>query len=276
MTTQTQIRNGKVYRIPADDIEYIGYFYGTNGREDLKSAHTRLSTLRGRRPDFLVNCELFDFNTRAAASDVVAAGKIYRLTEGFGMAFPENKRAMFSYKNSVNAPDYVGFYPTLIRGGVSVLESTPAGLGGSRGRTAMAVNAQGDVFFALVPDNRGGADLYDVAQALLDAGATDGGNFDGGGSSQWYSPGGVTYTGRPVRGFVAVWLKDEQEDAPIGEKTVSVRTALNIRRDPPNAAGINVSPVVGTYKNGTRVQVFEASYGWWRTARGWCYGAYLK
>lgn len=272
--TVSNLAGGKIYRIPAGDIEYVGYFYGANaGREDLKDARVRIGSLRGRVPDFLINCELFDFNTRRPASDVVASGKIHRLTESFGLAFPGNRYAVFSYKNNVSAPDYIGFYPHLIRGGKVDFASSPAGLSGSRGRTAVGVDPSGNLYLALVPDKSGGATLPEVAKGLLAAGATDGGNLDGGGSSQWYSPGGCTYTGRSLRGFVAVWLKPEP---PVGQKRVQVRTALNIRKSAPNALGINLSPVVGTYRNGETVPVYEAKAGWWRTGRGWCYGFYLK
>lgn len=436
---RTGYNGGAVYEIPAEDIEYIGYFYGKNGREDLKDAYVRIGTMRGRKPDFLINCELFDFSTRAPASDVVENGKIHRLTESFGMSFVSNEKAAFSYKNLIGAPDYVGFYPVLLRDRKRAFTTTPAGLAGKRGRTAIAVNKKNDVFLALIPDNNGGATLEDVTQAFIKEGATDGGNLDGGGSSQWYSPGGCIYTGRPLRGFIAIWVKSEkntlktskynvsirqnmipikrpnrpgkknsmqyitihetgnytkkadanahanylrttsekvswhytvddkeavqhlpdyetafhagttagntssigieicvnadcdfdkaaknaaalvrklraEHDIPIGnvvqhnywsgkncpkslrksgwtdfvnmclaneggeaeQKTVSVRTVLNIRRDPPNAFGVNLSRVVGTYKNGEKVAVYEKKNGWYRTHRGWCHSTYLK
>ena len=111
------LRGGKLFAIPLEDVEYIGYFYATNAREEIKSAHVRLKKLRGRAPDFLMNAELFDFDTRAAASDVVNDGNVHRLTESYGIAFPDNKTAVFSYKNNVNAKDYIGAYPVLLRNG---------------------------------------------------------------------------------------------------------------------------------------------------------------
>ena len=113
MTSKT-LHGGRIYEIPLSDIEYIGYFYADDGNEEIKSAKRRITSSRGREPDFLLNAELFDFITRRAASDVVAGGEIVRLTESYGMAFPENKTAVFSYKNNVNAPDYVGAYTILI------------------------------------------------------------------------------------------------------------------------------------------------------------------
>lgn len=207
--TRTPLHNGAIYRINANEIDYIGYFYGAhNGCEDLHSAHSRLTSERKAAPAFLTNCELFNIKTRAAASDVVSGGKIHRLTEGFGIAFPENKAALFTYKNGVNAADYAGFYPVLIRNRKKAFTATPNGLRGKRGRTAFATDTDGNIYLALVPDS-GGATLSQVAAALIQAGASDGGNFDGGGSSQWYSPGGCIYTGRPLRGFIGIWIKNK-------------------------------------------------------------------
>jgi len=207
MITHTRLNNGKIYRIPAGDIAHIGYFYGANGgREDIKSAYNRLTSQRGSPPSFLVNCELFNMTTREAASDIVSNGTVHRLTDGFGIAFSQNIRAEFSYNNSASALDYVGFYPTLLRNGKRAFTRVPQGLSGRRGRTALAVNRAGDLFLALVP-NSGGATLSQITTGLISAGATDGGNLDGGASSQWYSPGGVTYTGRALRGFIGIWLK---------------------------------------------------------------------
>ena len=100
--TSKVFKGGKIYAVPMNDIEYIGYFYATNGNEQIKSANTRITKQRGRTPDFLMNAELFEFDTRKPASDVVSGGEIHRLTEGYGLAFPENKKAVFSYKKYLN------------------------------------------------------------------------------------------------------------------------------------------------------------------------------
>lgn len=272
--TETKCKGGTIYRIGLSEIHYIGYFYGANGgRESLKDAYLRIGQARGGTPDFLFNCELFDFSSRRPASDVVENGRTHRLTEGFGLAFVDHKRPVFSYKNNVSAPDYVGFYPTLIRGGKLDVQTAPAGLAGARGRTALGTDTAGNLYLALIPDRGGGATLAETARALMAAGAKNGGNLDGGASTQWYTPTGCHSTGRALRGFIALWLA-----APpcLGTKTVQVKTALNIRRDPPNSLGVNLSRVVGVYHSGDTVRVYEARAGWWRTERGWCYGAYLK
>ena len=254
---------GKIYTVPMNDIEHIGYFGAKNGNEKVKSAYARITKLRGRAPDFLMNAELFDFDTRKAASEVVSGGVIHRLTEGYGIAFPDNKSAVFSYKNNVGAPDYIGAYPVLVRNGKEE-GSVPSGIGGRRGRTALGVG-NGNLLVALFPDN-GGATLPELRRAFINAGAENAINLDGGGSTQFYAPLGNYFSGRRVRGFIGVWLKTKADF-----RTVKVRTSLNIRA----GAGV-LSKRVGKLYNGDVVMVLEEKNGWARIASGWVSSLYLR
>ncbi len=260
--TEKKFKSGRIYTVPLSDIEYIGYFYGKNGKETVKNAYARIKKLRGSAPDFLMNAELFDFKSRAAASDVVAGGVIHRLTEGYGIAFPENKTAVFSYKNNVKGTDYVGAYPVLVRERKGA-GTTPAGIGGSRGRTALGVG-NGNLYVALVPDGGNDATLTELRSALVLAGAEDAINLDGGGSTQFYAPRGNYFSGRPVRGFVGVWLRGGNK------RTVSVRTSLNIRKGPGILYGRT-----GSLYNGDTVTVLEEKNGWSRISAGWVCSRYL-
>ncbi len=216
----------RIYKVNASDIEYIGYFYGKNGNESIKSAYTRIAGERGCAPDYFFNAELFDFSTRKAASDVVCGGNAHRLTESFGIAFPNNKKAVFAYKNNVGAKDYVGAYPVLIKKGVADT-SEPSGLTGSRGRTAIGVDAAGNVYVALIPDGDNDMTLSSLRSEFIAAGATDAINLDGGGSTQFYAPGASHYTGRNVRGFIGIWLKKD-EVTPKEEKYITVDELKNM------------------------------------------------
>ncbi|MBQ8004198.1 MAG: phosphodiester glycosidase family protein [Oscillospiraceae bacterium] len=261
MTSKT-FKGGRIYSVPMDEIEYIGYFYGTGGNEEIKRAKARLSGQRGRAPDFLMNAELFNFSSRAAASDVVDGGKIHRLTDGYGIAFPGNSRAVFSYKNNVNASDYIGAYPTLVRNGKEE-KSIPAGLSGRRGRTALGVS-ENTLFIALIPDGNRGATLPELRRSFISAGAENAINLDGGGSTQFYAPMGNHFSGRYVRGFIGIWLKGGDV------RYVNVRTSLNVR----SGAGI-MNKRVGRLYNGDRVDVLEEKNGWARIANGWVSAKYL-
>lgn len=267
--------SGKIYSFPMTDIEYIGYFYGKSGNEYVKSAYTRLKQFRGTSPDFVFNAELFDFKTRKAVSDVVSGGTVHKLGENYGIAFPNNKTAVFSYKNNVKAKDYVGAYPVLIKGG-KIESSIPSGLGGSRGRTAIGVGG-GNFYAALIPDGSNGVTLTTLRNYMKSAGATDAINLDGGGSTQFYAPNGNFFTSRPVRGFIAIWLKKpntptstptEVQKADV--RTVKVRTSLNVRL----GAG-TLSKRVGKLYNGNKVTVLEEKNGWARIENGWVSSKYL-
>ncbi len=260
--TSELFRGGRIYNISLSDIEYIGYFYGERGSEEVKSAKTRITKLRGRAPDFLMNAELFDFKTREAASDVVANGEVVRLGEGYGIAFPENKTAVFSYKNNVNAADYVGAYPTLVRNGAEESQN-PAGVTGRRGRTALGLNGK-SLFVALIPD-KNGATLSELRKKFISAGAKDAINLDGGGSTQFYAPTGNHFSGRRVRGFIGIWVRGGNR------RRVSVRTSLNVRSGP----GLWYSRV-GRFYNGDVVTVTEEQGLWSKTPAGWVYSSYLE
>ena len=254
---------GLIYRIPQKDIEYIGYFPASAKKETVKSAYQRIGKERGRATDIICNAELFDFTTRKPASDVVHNGEVHRLTEGYGIAFPKNNSAVFSYKNNVGAKDYVGAYPVLVQtGAVKIGSTAPVGLGGARGRTAIGTNAE-ELYIALIPDGAG-VQLRTLASALKSAGAVNAINLDGGGSTQYYAPNANYFSSRPVRGFIAVWIRGEY-------RTVRVRTSLNIRA----GAGITYKKI-GSYKNGARVKIIEEKLGWARTPDGWVSSIYLK
>ena len=260
--TSKSFKGGRIYSVPLADIEYIGYFYADKGNEEIRSAKKRIAKERGRDPDFLMNAELFDFETRKPASDVVSGGIVQRLGEGYGLAFPNNTTAVFSYKNNANAADYIGAYPTLVRNGKA--ESiNPSGITGRRGRTALGVS-EDTLTIALLPDS-GGATLAELRRAFISFGAENAINLDGGGSTQFYAPLGNHFSGRRVRGFIGIWCRGGDV------RYVSVRTSLNIRSGP----GI-LNKRIGKLYNGDAVTVLEEKNGWARIASGWVSVRYLK
>lgn len=260
--TSRIFRGGRLYNLPLSEIEYIGYFYADGGSEDVKRASRRLASVRGRAPDYLMNAELFDMKSKKAASDVVSGGVAVRLTEGYGIAFPENKTAVFSYKNNVNAPDYIGGYPTLLKDGKEIIQN-PAGVTGRRGRTALGLT-KGALLIALVPDKEG-TTLAELRRAFLNNGAIHAINLDGGGSTQFYAPLGNYFSGRRVRGFIGIWVRGGDI------RYVKVRTSLNVRSEPSVFA-----KKIGSLYNGDVVSVLEEKGSWCRIAVGWVSSAYLS
>ena len=273
--TSKKIGSGYMYTIPQSDIEYIGYFYGEKGKEKIKKAYSRMKKLRGREPDFFFNAELFDNKTYKPTSDVVAGGNIHKLTEGYGIAFPNNTKAVFSYKNNVNAKDYIGAYPVLIKDGKAEA-SVPAGTTGSRGRTAIGVDGN-SLYIALIPDGANDLTLTELRTAFINCGAKDAINLDGGGSTQFYSPNGSCDTGRAVRGFIAVWLKKQNATKPAATpanadmRTVKVNSKLRVRKTPSL-----LGTVTGWLYNGAKVEVLEVKGSWCRIAQGWVSSTYLS
>lgn len=285
--TSTNLGGGRIYKILASEIERAGYFYGANnGAETLVAAYERLGKEYGRKPDLLLNCELFDFGDRTPSSDVVDEGKKHRLTGSHGLSVVNDTEIRFTYNNWINADDYVGFYPTTnINGKVDY--KTPSGIDAykNRGRTGGGLDAQNNLYIALVPDKKG-ITLRQLADGMKAAGVVNGGNWDGGLSSQWYSPNGNNYTGRPVRGWFAVWIKKAQakpaatpSKAPAPAKTaadvrtvkVRVGSCLRVRHLPSTSRGI----VVGKLYRGNKVTVLSTEGKWCKIASGWVHSDYL-
>lgn len=145
----------------------------------------------------------------APASGVVNDGKNDKLTEAYGISFKDKKTPVFTYKNNIGAPDWIGAYPTLVKDGLLGFTSVPSGLSGNRARTALGI--KGNTFGILVIPEQSGikdATLRDVANIFINAGYTYAINLDGGGSTS-YQTNDVSYEqGRKVRGFICVWYKD--------------------------------------------------------------------
>lgn len=222
--TYTRPMNGYFYHIPFDQIERVEYcpMSGSKG-ETVTNAAKRIMW-NGRYPDIIVNAELFT-SAYKPASGVVNDGKNDKLTEAYGISFKDKKTPVFTYKNNIGAPDWIGAYPTLVKDGLLGFTSTPSGLSGNRARTALGI--KGNVFGILViPEQSGSKDatLKDVADIFINAGYTYAINLDGGGSTS-YQTNEVSYEqGRKVRGFICVWYKDGEGNLA-GRKAIAAKPA---------------------------------------------------
>lgn len=205
--TYTKIKGGYLCEIPMHLIERVEYcpMSGTKG-ETVTAAAKRIKW-SGRAPDIITNAELFT-SSYAPASGLVNDGKNVKLTEQYGIAFRDRKTPVFSYKNNVNAPDWLGAYPVLVNGGKIGFTSVPPGLAGNRARTCLGI--KGDVFGVLViPEQFGGSDatLQEAAQVFIERGYESAINLDGGGSTAYQTPEYGYEQNRKVRGFVCIWYK---------------------------------------------------------------------
>lgn len=225
--TYTQPKNGYFYHIPFDQIERIEYcpMSGTSG-ETVTSAAKRIKW-NNRYPDIIVNAELFT-SSYSPASGVVDEGESLKLTETFGIAFQNKKTPVFSYKNNVNATDWIGAYPTLVKDGQLGFTSIPSGLSGNRARTALGIKNNNTFGILVIPEQSGTNDatLNNIAEIFMDAGYSYAINLDGGGSTS-YQTNDVSYEqGRRVRGFICVWYKGGQGN--LASRKVSTSTTAII------------------------------------------------
>lgn len=249
--------------IPFSKVEKIK-IYVNSGRK------TKAKIKKDLGCDYLINAGLYTRKTFTPENLLVVDGKTLSNSKGkYGMSFC-NGSATISYENQTLSPDHVSGYPCLLLKGQKAFTSTPSGLGGSRGRSAIGYGTHAIVLYCC-SDGSDGLYLNDLAQKMRDLGCVNAINLDGGGSSQCDFLGKEVYSSRIVHNYIAIWLKHDGET-----KTVSVRTKLNIRQGAPNALGVNTSKVIGTYSNGERVKVYEKLYGWYRTDKGWVSGTYLK
>ena len=228
MSKHTTYKSGIIAEIPLSDIAYIGHFTSANlaskKGELAANAHARL-LYNGKKADYLVNAELFG-SGMSVASGVVENGVALGLQERHGYGFVDHRIPTFSYKNNVNAIDYVEAYPLLVRDNKKFFTEVPAGLsGGNTGtkRTAMAL--KDDTFaLAVLPGN---TTLEELAQQFVKMGYDTACNLDGGGSTQGILKGSKFTSTRPVRGFIGVWLISSGN--PVGGTiTEAVAPALNV------------------------------------------------
>lgn len=205
--SKTAYNSGYIYHIPFDDIAYIGYIPSVNlsarKGELVTNAYSRLR-YNGRKADFIFNAELFG-SDMSAASAITDEGVIHYEREYWGIGFVDHQKPVWSYKNNAKAIDFVGAYPALLRDGRTGFDSVPSGLSGSRARTAIGIK-DNTLGIALIPESPG-ATLAALATKFRQLGYIDVANLDGGGSTQCVAPGGNITSTRPVRGFVAIWLK---------------------------------------------------------------------
>lgn len=288
--TATNFKGGEIYKFPLSDIAYIGYFpsvnLAANKGELMTAAYARLK-YDGKAPDIIMNAELFNSNM-TAASGVTDEGKVHRATETLGIGFMDHQKPVWSYANNQNAVDWLGGYPALVNGGQKAYTTVPAGLGGSRARTALALS---DSHFgaALLPESPG-CTLNELTAQLISMGFTSAINLDGGGSTQGVGPAGKITSTRLVRGFVAIWLKSSGNQtggtitgltaAPASPTWKAVSYKVKVITDVLNVrAGPDMDETwIATVKRNDIYTIVEEQDGWGKlkSGKGWIYLQYTE
>lgn len=141
-----------------------------------------------------------------------------------------------------------------------------ADMGGTRGRTAMAMTADSLILYCTKDGSSYAATPEALQQEFARMGVSSALMLDGGGSSQCDFGGDQQVTSsRKVNNYICVWTKPEPEK-PIAWYEVKYSGGkLNIRK----GAGASTT-LLGAYTNGTVVAAYEVKNGWARTDRGWC------
>ena len=241
------------YSVPLKNIDHIGYI-PMSGKGETVTAAAQRKTWNGRTPDAICNAELFNMRTFSPASGVVHNGEAQYVPQTLGVAFKMGTAPVLSYMNNVGAADWLGAYPILVRDGKKAFDISPAGLTGSRARTAFAWN---DKRCAIVwATSKSGVTLEQLASGIIALGYKTAVNFDGGGSTAVVTPTKLYEQGRKVRGKLGIWVKDGtgnyltkkaaksrvepmQRESGCGtgvKLTVTAKTGLNVRRLPIDGA----------------------------------------
>jgi GH25 family lysozyme M1 (1,4-beta-N-acetylmuramidase) len=218
-------KNGFIGEVLLDKIDHIAYIPMNGTKGEALTAAAKRAQWNGRYPDIICNAELFNMSTYKPASAVVSNGQVHLLSESYGFGFKNNKTPVFSYKNNVNAIDYIGAYPVLVNNGQKAFTTTPAGLTGCRARTALAISDNKFVVIG-VPANPG-CTLDELAEKLISRGYKYAINLDGGGSTGYATKYALYDQGRAVRGFIGVWYDGGEGNKAIAKTATTNTTATS-------------------------------------------------
>jgi len=230
MTLKYSMKCGLTLHLTHNDIEKIEYVHGKQPTESITSAYKRTGC------DIIINANFYSMSDGATIGEVVDEGKVlasYGMSP-YGYGFVNKKVPVFSYKNNANAIDFVGGYPCLLKDGKLNIDTKEYGFNATstnkRGRTACGSND--DLFvIRVIPDTSAypRRSIRQLADEMKSYGCKDAVNYDGGGSSQYISPWGRYVSGRPVDGFICVWLKKATPDKPTSKpQTSSPTSASNV------------------------------------------------
>lgn len=194
-----------IVKIPRAHIARMKMLYNPK-RKTLDQLHTEYGF------DYAINTVLFDLDTGKLAGCLTVDGQVLcSAANPYGYAV-EGGRIEFSYNNVVGLSDFAGCaYTVLVRGGNNQAGAVSAQYG-QRQRSAVGLTADSLVLLC----DQSPRSLNAIAEDLVDAGCETAVNYDGGSSSQMWTPGTVLRSARTVPALLAVWLK---EAAPTDEKT---------------------------------------------------------
>lgn len=223
------VSKGLFIQLTLDDIEKIEYVQGKQPVESITSAYNRLGC------DIITNANFFSMSNGVTCGEVVDEGKIISTgtMSPYGFGFVNKKKPVFSFRNQINAIDFLGGYPCLLKDNVVSIDTAEAGFSATsttrRGRTAIGTTPNGDFIIRAISDKDSSntISIKNLALQLQNYGCNNAINLDGGGSTQWITPWGKYISGRSVDGFLAVWLKKKQTDGGNANMTFEKNQIVN-------------------------------------------------
>ena len=228
------------------DIERLAYIPmdGTKG-ETLSRAAGRVKW-NNRAPDAICNAEFFNMTTYDFASGVVSkANGQANWTDQYGISFVNNIIPKISYKNNLNATDWVAGYPLLLKDGQIAIPAGFNALPGKRARTAIGYD--NDRFAMFWVKEEDGCTIEAFANAIKDRGFHTAINLDGGGSTAGATTMWSYEQGRATRGKIGLWVKNgtgnklqKKTTTTTTSNTTTTNKATAMQQDTSKRYGVNL------------------------------------
>lgn len=204
---------GLLLELQLSDIKKIEYVHGIEPSEGIQSAYDRTGC------HIIINANFFGLSNGGTVGEVVDEGKILSTNSlsPYGFAFVNKVRPVFSYKNDVDAIDFLGGYPSLVKNNEIYIDTTEYGFSATstydvfkRGRTALGIKSDGTFIVRCIGDNNTANKITipELAKYMKNIGCVNAVNLDGGGSTSWITPWSKFITSRKLDGFVCIWLNN--------------------------------------------------------------------
>ena len=202
-----------IERIPLSRIAKIAIVEG-KGRS--------LAQVKGNA-DFIMNGGFYDMGTGKPINHLKVNGSVLsrETWSVWGYAW-ENPKDFKMSQLPASKGNYIGGVALLTPwDGVDAKLDYPREIGGTRGRTAIALVGEELILYCSGDGTRDGATPEEVRAELYKLGAETAVLLDGGGSSQCDFQGRSIHSSRRVHNYICVWLKEpEKAEKPMGRTVV--------------------------------------------------------
>lgn len=205
-----------IERIPLGTIERIAIIFG-GGRS--------MAQCKGDA-DYIMNAGFYSMTTGKPVGHLKAAGKVYakETWNCFGITWDKGDDIRMTVIPDKGGANYISGTELLTPGLKSGAKlHYPAEQGGTRPRTALALDGESLILYcANTPNTPGG-----VRDELASAGAVSAIMLDSGGSTQCDFQGKKISSSRRVNNYIAVWLRKGTGEDPEEGKTMAKKVVLD-------------------------------------------------